>query len=81
MAGGHAPHTYSEPGRDPRFQTVTVVFTAKGVGKPQAGDDAKGLKVVKFADLQKLKFAFDHNRVMGDYLEERGQNVSSLERF
>lgn len=64
-------HTYSEPGRDPRFQTVTVVFTAKGVGKPQAGDDAQGLKVVKFADLTKLKYAFDHNKVIEDYLKEQ----------
>lgn len=64
-------HTYSEPGRDPRFQTVTVVFTAKGVGKPKAGDDAQGLKVVKFADLPKLKFAFDHNRVVGDWVNSR----------
>ncbi len=63
-------HTYSEPGRDPRFQTVTVVFTAKGVGNPKAGDDAKGLKVVKYADLPKLKFAFDHDKVIGDYLKE-----------
>ncbi len=66
-------HTYSEPGRDPRFQTVTVVFTAAGVGKPHAGDDAKGLKVVKFAELPKLKYAFDHNKVIEDYLRKFGK--------
>ena len=31
---------YSDPGRDPRFHTITVVFTATGTGTPVAGDDA-----------------------------------------
>jgi ADP-ribose pyrophosphatase YjhB (NUDIX family) len=64
-------HTYSDPSRDPRFHTVTAVFTAKGIGKPCAGDDAKGLKVVPFAALRKLAFAFDHNKVIEDYLRSR----------
>ena len=34
----------------------------------QFGDDAKGLKVVPYADLTKLRYAFDHNRVIEDYL-------------
>jgi O-acetyl-ADP-ribose deacetylase (regulator of RNase III)/ADP-ribose pyrophosphatase YjhB (NUDIX family) len=61
-------HTYSGPGRDPRFDTVTTVFTAKGVGTPCAGDDAKGLKVVAFDKLRGQKYAFDHNQVIEDYL-------------
>jgi len=64
-------HTYSASGRDPRFQTVTVVFTAKGVGTPKSGDDAKGLKVVKYGELTKLKYAFDHNKVIKDYLKSK----------
>ncbi|NTV29664.1 MAG: NUDIX hydrolase, partial [Candidatus Omnitrophica bacterium] len=35
--------TYSDPARDPRFHTITTMFTARGVGTPKAGDDAKGL--------------------------------------
>ena len=65
-------HTYSDPSRDPRFHTVTTVFTAKGIGTPQAGDDAKGLKIVPYAELRKLKCAFDHNQVIDDYLRARG---------
>jgi len=65
-------HTYSDPSRDPRFHTVTTVFTAKGAGTPCAGDDAKGLKVVAFDELRKLSYAFDHNRVIDDYLRSRG---------
>ena len=65
-------HIYSDPSRDPRFHTVTTVFTAKGVGTPCAGDDAKGLKVVPFAELRNLSYAFDHNKVIDDYLKSRG---------
>jgi ADP-ribose pyrophosphatase YjhB (NUDIX family) len=64
-------HTYSDPSRDARFHTVTTVFTAKGKGIPLAGDDAKGLKVVPFAELRKLSYAFDHNKVIEDYLRKR----------
>ena len=65
-------HTYSDPSRDPRFHTVTTMFTAKGVGTPRAGDDAKGLKVIPFEDLRKFRYAFDHNQVIEDYLRSRG---------
>ena len=65
-------HTYSDPARDPRFHTVTAVFTAKGIGTPCAGDDAKGLKVVPFSQLRGLAYAFDHARVIDDYLRSRG---------
>jgi ADP-ribose pyrophosphatase YjhB (NUDIX family) len=64
-------HTYSDPARDPRFHTVTTVFTAKGRGEPRAGDDAKGLKIVPFGQLPGMSFAFDHNRVIADYLQAR----------
>ena len=65
-------HTYSEPSRDQRFHTVTTVFTARGVGKPAAGDDAKGLKMIPFQDLRRFRYAFDHNQVIEDYLKFRG---------
>ncbi len=63
-------HTYSDPSRDPRFQTISTVYIGKGVGKPQFGDDAKGLKIVRYEDLSKLKYAFDHNRIIRDYLKQ-----------
>lgn len=61
-------HTYSNPQRDPRFHTVGTVFIAKAKGKPRAGDDAAGLKVVKLTELGKLDFAFDHKKIIQDYL-------------
>ncbi|MBU1999273.1 MAG: NUDIX hydrolase [Candidatus Omnitrophica bacterium] len=64
-------HTYSAYGRDPRFHTVAVVFTAKGKGKPQAGDDAGDLKLIKAEEIDKLNFAFDHNKILEDYFKSR----------
>ena len=64
-------HTYSSPGRDPRFHTVSTVFIAKGKGNPQCGDDAKGLKVVAYKDLPAREYAFDHEQIIKDYLKGR----------
>lgn len=64
-------HTFSKLGRDPRFQTVSTVFTAQGKGKPQFGDDAKDLKIVKYEDLLKLDYAFDHKQIIQDYLKKK----------
>ncbi len=61
-------HTYSDPERDPRFHTVSTVFIAKGEGDLKAGDDAKGVKVVSFKDLLSLDYAFDHKKIIQDYL-------------
>jgi ADP-ribose pyrophosphatase YjhB (NUDIX family) len=62
-------HTYSDPDRDPRFHTITTVYICKGKGKPKSGSDAKGLKLVKFNELRKYQFAFDHKRIIEDYLK------------
>ena len=64
-------HTYSASGRDPRFHTVATVFIAEGQGEPRAGDDAAGLKIVKYADLLQLDYAFDHKEIIEEYLIER----------
>jgi ADP-ribose pyrophosphatase YjhB (NUDIX family) len=64
-------HTYSDPKRDPRFHTVSTVFIAQGEGKAQSGDDAKNLKIVPYDELLKIDYAFDHNQVVADYLNQR----------
>jgi len=64
-------HTYSDPSRDPRFHTVDTVFVAKGVGKPQFGDDAKNLKIVPFDELLKGIYAFDHGEIIKEYLKQK----------
>ena len=62
-------HTYSEPGRDPRFHAIATVFIAKAKGTPKAGDDAAGLKVIRLTEIAKLNFAFDHKKIIQDYIE------------
>ncbi|MCK9572391.1 MAG: NUDIX hydrolase [Candidatus Omnitrophica bacterium] len=64
-------HTYSDPKRDPRFHTIGTVFIAKAKGKPVAGDDAKALRIVKPADLEKITFAFDHKKILEDYFKSK----------
>jgi O-acetyl-ADP-ribose deacetylase (regulator of RNase III)/ADP-ribose pyrophosphatase YjhB (NUDIX family) len=64
-------HTYSEPGRDPRFHTIATVFIARAKGTPKAGDDAGDLKIMKLSELDKFSFAFDHKKIIQDYIKSR----------
>ncbi|MCA9400694.1 MAG: NUDIX domain-containing protein [Candidatus Omnitrophica bacterium] len=64
-------HTFSDPARDPRFHTITTVYTGKGIGDPIAGDDAKSLKFIREKDLPDLDFAFDHKQIIRDYFQNR----------
>lgn len=59
-------HVYSDPKRDPRGHTVTVVFTAKGKGELRAKDDAKGIGLFTEATLPE-EIAFDHRTILMDY--------------
>jgi len=59
-------HTYSKMGRDPRGHTVTIVFTAKGIGTPHAGDDAGALRIFTEKTLPK-DLAFDHKEILKQY--------------
>ncbi len=64
-------HTYSDPTRDPRFHTIGTVFMAKAKGKPHAGDAAAEIKVIKVSQIKKLEFAFDHKKILIDYLNSK----------
>jgi 8-oxo-dGTP diphosphatase len=68
-------HTYSDPGRDPRFHTITTVFTARSTGEPRAGDDAAEVRIVKPEEIGGLQFAFDHRQVL-DAWREMGRSDS-----
>ncbi|MFA5314493.1 MAG: NUDIX hydrolase [Candidatus Omnitrophota bacterium] len=62
-------HTYSAPGRDPRFQTVTTVFVAAAKGRPKAASDAGDARIFRRNEWKKLDMAFDHREVLEDYLK------------
>jgi 8-oxo-dGTP diphosphatase len=57
---------YSDPNRDPRHHTVTVVFCALGKGIPKAADDARQAKAFRIEELP-ANLAFDHARILADY--------------
>jgi len=61
-------HAYSDPDRDPRHHTVSVVFTGKGKGTPRAADDAEDIGIFPL-DALPDNLAFDHARILSDYSE------------
>lgn len=61
---------YSDPARDPRLHTVSVVFAAVGEGEPAAGDDAAGIGIFP-EDALPAEIAFDHRTIIEDYLRSR----------
>jgi 8-oxo-dGTP diphosphatase len=63
-------HTYSEPARDPRGHTVSVVFLARASGEPKGGDDASVAKAFDPAGLPQ-DVVFDHRQVVEDYVRGR----------
>ncbi|MDD3517293.1 MAG: NUDIX hydrolase [Chromatiales bacterium] len=67
---------YSDPARDPRGHTVSLVYVAHGRGEPVAQDDAKNVMLADPAD-RSIALAFDHRRILGDYLRwrETGQSA------
>jgi len=72
-------HAYSDPARDPRFHTMSVVFVATAAGAPVAADDAVEARVFTEAALPE-NIAFDHARILADYFRFRreGFGVFSL---
>lgn len=61
---------YSDPARDPRRHTISVVFTGRGDGRLRAGDDAKEVAVFNLEDLP-AELAFDHGKILKDYFGAR----------
>jgi 8-oxo-dGTP diphosphatase len=59
-------HAYSDPRRDPRQHNVTVVFLARAIGQPRAGDDARSCEVFPLGAFP-VPLAFDHEKILRDY--------------
>jgi 8-oxo-dGTP diphosphatase len=57
---------YSRPDRDPRGQTVTIVYIALARGNPKASDDAKLAGLFDPAS-PPSPLAFDHAAILADY--------------
>jgi 8-oxo-dGTP diphosphatase len=67
---------YSDPERDPRFHTLSVVFTAEpdAAETPCAGDDAGN---VRFFPLDALpdSMAFDHREIVSDFAKRLSRSA------
>jgi 8-oxo-dGTP diphosphatase len=66
----HLLGVWSDPDRDPRFHTMSVVYVASAQGEPKAGDDAA--KARAFAlDALPEPLCFDHGEIIDAYREWR----------
>lgn len=65
---------YSDPSRDTRGHTVSLVYVGHATGEPVADDDALSLKLFDPYNID-VTLAFDHQRILQDYREylETGQ--------
>lgn len=63
----HLLGCYSDPARDPRFHTASIVYLATAEGDPVAGDDAANCQCYSINRLPS-RLAFDHDQILHDYL-------------
>lgn len=63
-------HCYSDPKRDPRQHTLSIVFIATADGEAKAMDDAKALRWFELAQLP-TALCFDHGKILADYRRYR----------
>lgn len=69
---------YSDPERDPRHHTVSIVFIATGKGTPKAEDDAKNIRRVNRYNLPR-NIVFDHNKILNDYFRyKNGESKAEI---
>ncbi len=61
---------YSDPQRDPRGHTVSIVYVAEAAGEPQARDDARNFSLCDVSQLP-ADLAFDHADILKDYRDKR----------
>ncbi|PZO20967.1 MAG: NUDIX hydrolase [Leptolyngbya foveolarum] len=61
---------YSDPARDARKHTLSIVFIATASGEPVAQDDAKSLTVVNSWEVPE-NLCFDHDQILRDYWRYR----------
>ncbi|MGB3650400.1 MAG: NUDIX hydrolase [Rivularia sp. (in: cyanobacteria)] len=70
-------HVYSDPKRDPRKHTISIVFIATAKGEPKAGDDAKD---AAFFESWRVpdNLCFDHDRILQDYWRYRHYGIRPI---
>lgn len=63
---------YSDPRRDPRGHTVSVLYDARPIrGVARGGDDAAEARWFTRREVEKLDLAFDHGEIVREQLGRR----------
>lgn len=65
---------YSDPQRDPRKHTLSIVYLAQANGAPVAGDDAQGIAAFNPWEMP-TGLCFDHDRILRDYWRYRNYGL------
>ncbi len=65
---------YSDPKRDTRKHTISIVFIATAKGTPIAADDAKNVAIFHQWEIPD-NLCFDHSRILGDYWRYRNYGI------
>jgi 8-oxo-dGTP diphosphatase len=72
---------YSRPGRDPRGQTVTVLYACRPLrGNAVGGDDAAEARWFTPRETRTVPFAFDHGQIVRAQLQKRRHRRSPRRR-
>lgn len=76
---GELVGVYSDPKRDPRGHTISVLYLAKPIGGAvRGGDDAADARWFTPAELLGLDLAFDHSEIAREQLARRLRARSSV---
>lgn len=67
-------YVYSDPKRDSRQHTISIVFIATGKGEPKAADDAKKIGIFTPWEIPN-NLCFDHELILKDYLRYRNYGI------
>ncbi len=63
-------YVYSDPARDERQHTLSIVFIATATGEAAAQDDAKSLEILNPWEMPEV-LCFDHDKILQDYWRYR----------
>jgi 8-oxo-dGTP diphosphatase len=70
-------YIYSDPKRDSRQHTISIVFIATAKGEPKAADDAKNIGIFHPWEIPN-NLCFDHDLILKDYLRYRNHGIKKF---
>jgi 8-oxo-dGTP diphosphatase len=70
-------YVYSDPKRDSRQHTISIVFIATAKGEPKAADDAKNIGIFHPWEIPN-NLCFDHDLILKDYLRYRNHGIKKF---